>query len=234
MYTAWVRNTKKTPVFGSFANSTSRSHPREMRPNLDTTAISLGILNFVGFTLWIFCFQKRVHQKPPKFPKWPPSISKPGHFEEPKRSRTIGLYLSEPFERGLGPNEYPLASWFSRRDLFSSLNFGDHLSNHLKGHVFTHHPKKVTKTCQETKVYMGLIIKGPKGFPAIFPMILLYLRSERSRTWLWVLEASHVTLAWRSGAKISHKRAMKKRGPEQLFRGFVGDEILRSYVGNIL
>ena len=29
------------------------------------------------------------------------------------------------------------------------------------------------------------------------------------------------------------QKSNEKRGPEQLFRGFVGDEILPSYVGNI-
>lgn len=65
-----------------------------------------------------FASKKGCTKKPPKFPassKWhfdSPEVtfsalkkvtemtSKPGHFQEPKRSRTFGLYLSEPFKRG--------------------------------------------------------------------------------------------------------------------------------------
>ena len=71
--------------------------PERNASNLDTTAISLGILNFVGFTLWIFCFQKRVHQKTTEvssffkvtfwFPKWR------SRFQPWKRS-PICIFLS--------------------------------------------------------------------------------------------------------------------------------------------
>ena len=35
--------------------------------------------------------------------------------------------------------------WFSRRDLALSPNVGGHQQPFQKGHVFTHHPKKVTR-----------------------------------------------------------------------------------------